>query len=264
MIAIIGAGKMGEALLAGLLSTGHDPADVLVTEPRHEHAQELRARYGVEVVPAGSAAERADTLILALKPQDMIGLLDDIGPKLTADRLVVSVAAGITTSVLEKHLSGSVPVVRAMPNTPALVGRGMTAVAAGHYAADEHLDRAERLLSTVGEVLRVPERHMDTVTALSGSGPAYFYFIAETMIEAGVLMGMPRETAEKLVTQTIVGSATMLRESGEHPVVLREAVSSPGGTTSAAVRELERHGVRTAFTDAIEAARDRSRELSEG
>ncbi|GAB3211383.1 pyrroline-5-carboxylate reductase [Marinactinospora thermotolerans DSM 45154] len=264
MIAIIGAGKMGEALLAGLLGTGHAAAEVLVTEPRAEQARRLRERYGVEIVPAEEAARRADTLVLALKPQDMVDLLVDVAPAISGDTLVISVAAGITTGLLEKHLVGDVAVVRAMPNTPAVVGQGMTAIAAGRHATADHLDRAEALLRPVGEVLRVAERHMDTVTALSGSGPAYFYFIVETMIDAGVLMGMSRDIAEKLVVQTIAGSASMLRDSGEHPVVLREAVSSPGGTTAAAVRELERHGVRTAFTDAIEAARDRSRELSEG
>ncbi|MFW5420553.1 pyrroline-5-carboxylate reductase [Nocardiopsis sp. CNT-189] len=264
MIAIIGAGKMGEALLAGLLATGHDPADVLVTEPREEHAAELRERYGVETAGAAEAARRARTLLLAIKPQDMVELLDAVAPHLGEGRLVVSVAAGITTSVLEKHLGDGVAVVRAMPNTPALVGKGMTAVAAGRTTTAEQMDHAERLLSAVGEVVRVDERHMDTVTAISGSGPAYFYFIAETMIEAGVAMGMPRATAQRLVDQTIAGASAMLNESGEHPVVLREAVTSPGGTTAAAVRELERHGVRTAFTDAIEAARDRSRALSEG
>ncbi|CAM3968495.1 pyrroline-5-carboxylate reductase [Nocardiopsis rhodophaea] len=265
MIAIIGAGKMGEALLAGLLGTGHDPADVLVVEPREEHAAQLRQGYGVETVPAAEAAQRAATLLLAIKPQDMVDLLDDVSPHMGGgQRLVISVAAGITTSLLEKHLSGDVAVVRAMPNTPALVGKGMTAIAAGTHTTPEQLDHAERLLRSVGEVVQVPEKHMDTVTALSGSGPAYFYFIAETMIEAGVAMGMPRATAERLVGQTIAGASAMLNESGEHPVVLREAVTSPGGTTAAAVRELDRHGVRTAFTDAIEAARDRSRALSEG
>lgn len=262
MIAIIGAGKMGEALLAGLLAKDRSPEDVLVTEPREEHAAELRARYGVETVPAVDAAKRADTLLLALKPQDMLALLDEVSVHLSEDRLVISVAAGLTTAVLESHLPAGVPVVRAMPNTPALMGKGMTAVSGGAHTRTEHLDRAEELLSTVGEVIRVGEQHMDTVTAISGSGPAYFYFIAETMIEAGVAMGMPRATAQRLVGQTITGSAAMLDGSGEHPVVLREAVTSPGGTTAAALRELERHGVRTAFTDAIEAARDRSRDLS--
>ncbi|GHC70714.1 pyrroline-5-carboxylate reductase [Nocardiopsis terrae] len=263
MIAIIGAGKMGEALLAGLLAKGHTPEDVLVTEPRAEHARELRGRYGIETVPAQDAAKRADTLLLALKPQDMLALLDDISPHLGREHLVISVAAGLTTVVLESHLHPGVPVVRAMPNTPALMGRGMTAVSGGAHTEAAHLDRAEELLGAVGEVLRVGEQHMDTVTAISGSGPAYFYFIAETMIEAGVAMGMPRVTAQQLVGQTMTGAAAMLDGSGEHPVVLREAVTSPGGTTAAALRELERHGVRTAFTDAIEAARDRSRALSE-
>ena len=262
MIAIIGAGKMGEALLAGLLAKDHSPKDVLVTEPRAEHAAELRARYGVETVPAADVAKRADTLLLALKPQDMLALLDELAPHLSEERLIISVAAGLTTAVLESHLPSGVPVVRAMPNTPALMGRGMTAVSGGAHTCPEHLDRAEALLGTVGEVIRVGEQHMDTVTAISGSGPAYFYFIAETMIEAGVAMGMPRATAQRLVEQTITGAAAMLDGSGEHPVVLREAVTSPGGTTAAALRELERHGVRTAFTDAIEAARDRSRALS--
>ncbi|ASU85735.1 pyrroline-5-carboxylate reductase [Nocardiopsis gilva YIM 90087] len=265
MIAIIGAGKMGEALLAGLLGTGYDPADVLVVEPREEHAAQLRQGYGVETVTAAEAAQRATTLLLAIKPQDMVDLLNELSPHMgRGERLVISVAAGITTSLLEKHLSGDIAVVRAMPNTPALVGKGMTAVAAGTHTTPAQLDHAERLLRTVGEVVQVPEKHMDTVTALSGSGPAYFYFIAETMIEAGVAMGMPRATAQRLVGQTIAGASAMLNESGEHPVVLREAVTSPGGTTAAAVRELDRHGVRTAFTDAIEAARDRSRALSEG
>lgn len=262
MIAIIGAGKMGEALLAGLLATGHEAARVLVTEPRHEHAAQLRARYGTEVVSAAEAAKRATTLLLALKPQDMVALLDELSPHLAPDRLVVSVAAGLTTAVMEAHLPPGTAVVRAMPNTPALMGRGMTAISGGAHTSPEHLEHAERLLSSVGEVIRVAEQHMDTVTAISGSGPAYFYFIAETMIEAGVAMGMPRATAQKLVGQTIEGAAVMLNGSGEHPVVLREAVTSPGGTTAAALRELERHGVRTAFTDAIEAARDRSRDLS--
>lgn len=262
MIAIIGAGKMGEALLAGMLATGHAPEEILVTEPRAEHADELRRRYRVEVVPSADAAKRADTLLVALKPQDMVALLEEVGPHLSPDRLVISVAAGLTTAVLESHLPSGMPVIRAMPNTPALIGQGMTAVAGGAHADTAHLERAERLLGAVGEVMSVGEQHMDTVTAISGSGPAYFYVIAETMIEAGVAMGMPRATAQKLVSQTITGAAAMLSESGEHPVVLREAVTSPGGTTAAALREMERHGVRTAFTDAIEAARDRSRELS--
>ncbi|GAB3443653.1 pyrroline-5-carboxylate reductase [Streptomonospora sediminis] len=263
MIAIVGGGKMGEALLAGLLATGYEPAQVLVTEPVPERAAELRERYGVAVVPLSASAGRADTLVLAVKPQDMADLLNRLDGDLASGTLVISIAAGVTTSLVEKHLSGRVAVVRAMPNTPALVGRGMTAVSGGAHTSDDQLDHAESLLRSVGEVVRVPEQHMDTVTAISGSGPAYFYFIAETMIEAGVAMGMTRAASQKLVTQTIGGAAAMLNDPDAHPVVLREAVTSPGGTTAAAVRELERHGVRTAFTDAIEAARERSRRLSE-
>ncbi|MBB4929283.1 pyrroline-5-carboxylate reductase [Lipingzhangella halophila] len=264
MIAIIGAGKMGEALLAGLLATGCEPGDVLVAEPVRQRADDLRERYGVDGVPATEAARRAETLILATKPQDMVAVLNEIADHLTARHLVISVAAGITTSVLEKHLSDRGAVVRAMPNTPALVGKGMTAVCGGTHTTDTQLDQAERLLRSVGEVVRVPERHMDTVTAVSGSGPAYFYFVTEAMIEAAVAMGLPRATAEVLARRTIAGAATMLEESGEHPVMLRENVTSPGGTTAAALRELERHGVRTAVTEAVDAARARSRELSEG
>ncbi|RNL82013.1 pyrroline-5-carboxylate reductase [Halostreptopolyspora alba] len=264
MIAIVGAGKMGEALLAGLLATGYERSEVLISESVRERADELRERYGVDDVPATEAARRAETLILAIKPQDMVEVVDEVAATLTARHLVISVAAGITTSVLEKHLAGEVAVVRAMPNTPALVGKGMTAVSGGTHATDEQLDRAEGMLRSVGEVVRVPERHMDTVTAISGSGPAYFYFLTETLIESAVAMGMTRATAQALARRTIAGAAAMLEESGEHPVVLRENVTSPGGTTAAALRELERHGVRTAVTEAVDAARSRSRDLSEG
>lgn len=264
MIAIVGAGKMGEALLAGFLHSGYAPDEVLVTEPRREHALELQQQFGVEPVDVRTAAHRAETLVLAVKPQDIAALLDELADVVGPHHLVISVAAGVTTTVVEKHLGGDVAVIRAMPNTPALRGVGMTALAGGTQATDEALDRAEQMLCTIGDVIRVQERHMDTVTAISGSGPAYVYFVAETMVEAGVAMGMPRDIAQRLVSQTITGAAEMLAESGEHPVMLREAVTSPGGTTAAAVRELERDGVRAAFTNAIEAARDRSRQLSEG
>lgn len=264
MIAIIGAGRMGEALLAGILHTGRDAAEVLISEAREDRTAELCQRYGVAAASPAEAAARADTLLLAVKPQDMVAALNEIAPALPPGRLVISVAAGITTAVLEKHLPAETAVVRAMPNTPALVGQGMTAIAAGTHTLEEHLDRAETLLRSVGEVVRVPEKHLDAVTALSGSGPAYFYLVAEAMIEAGVLLGLPRPTAERLVTQTAVGSAAMLRDSGDHPTLLREAVTSPGGTTAAALRELERHGLRSAFADAVEAACRRSAELAEG
>jgi pyrroline-5-carboxylate reductase len=262
MIAIIGAGKMGEALLAGLLAKGHTPEGVLVTEPRAEHAAELRGRYGVETVPAGDAAKRADTLLLALKPQDMIALLDDIAPHLSRDHLVISVAAGLTTVVLESHLPSGVPVVRAMPNTPALVDEAMTVLSPGRYADDACLADVEELFKPLGKTLVLEEKHQDAVTAISGSGPAYVYYLAEAMTEAAVLMGLPRGVAKDLVVQTALGASRMLDESDASAVELREAVESPAGTTISAVRQLEHHRVRSAVTDAVEAARDRARAIA--
>src|SRR5699024_5851951 len=205
-----------------------------------------------------------NTLLLALKREDLPYLRTDIGHHVDPETLVISVAAGLTTGALEERVPQRTPVVRAMPNTPALMGKGMTAVAAGRYAAPAHLDRAEELLGAVGEEMRIDERHMDTVTAIPGSGPAYFYYNTETMNGAGMSMRLPRATAKQRVGQTMNERATMLDGTGQHPDVLRENVTSPGGTTAAALRDLERHGVRTAFTDDIEAARDRSRALSEG
>jgi pyrroline-5-carboxylate reductase len=199
-----------------------------------------------------------------VKPQDMGAVLEEIGPAVRPGQLVVSLAAGITTAFLESRLPEGVPVVRVMPNTPALVDEGMAAIAPGSHCDDEHLAVAEALLGSTGRVLRVPERQMDAVTAISGTGPAYVFFVVESMIEAGVHLGLPRATATELVVQTLVGSAKMLRETGTHPVVLREQVTSPGGTTAAALRELEVHKVRAAFLAAMEAARNRSAELAEG
>ncbi|MDQ2796802.1 MAG: pyrroline-5-carboxylate reductase, partial [Actinomycetota bacterium] len=188
-------------------------------------------------------------------------LLAEVALSVGTGHVVVSVAAGITTAHIEAHLPAGVPVVRCMPNTPALVDEAMTAVAAGAHATDEHLATAEALLASVGKVVRVPESQLDAVTALSGSGPAYFFFLVEAMIDAGILLGLPRTLSADLIVQTAIGSAVMLRDSGEHPVQLREAVTSPGGTTIAAIRELEVHGVRAALLAAIEAAAKRSAEL---
>jgi pyrroline-5-carboxylate reductase len=263
-VAILGTGKMGEALLSGLLRAGRAPSQVIAAVRRPERGAELSARYGVFVTDAASAAKIADTLVLAAKPQDMGRLLDEIAPVVPPGRLVISVAAGITTSFVTSRLSGEVPVVRVMSNTPVLVDEAMSVISAGSHAGEEHLRRAEELLSPVGRVLRIPESQQDAATALSGSGPAYVYFLVESMVDAGLLLGMGRAAALEMVTQAVFGAATMLRESGEHPVILREAVTSPGGTTISAIRELERHGVRAAFIAAIEAARDRGRELGGG
>ena len=264
MIAVLGAGKMGEALISGLLRAGIPPAEVIGAVRREDRAAQLREAYGIEVVNAAEAARRAQTLVITVKPQDMTGLLDEISGQVTSDHLVVSAAAGIPTGFIERRLAADVAVVRVMSNTPVLVDEAMSVISAGSHAGEPHLRRTEELLRPVGKVTRIPESQQDAATALSGSGPAYVYFLVEAMVDAGILLGMPRATALEMVKQAVYGAATMLRESGEHPVILREAVTSPGGTTINAIRELERHGVRAAFLAAIEAARDRGRELGAG
>jgi pyrroline-5-carboxylate reductase len=261
VIAILGTGKMGEALLSGLLRAGRAPSDVAAVVRREARAEELRAAYGIPVVSAEEAAKNAGTLVIAVKPQDMARMLGEIAGFVDPSQLVISVAAGITTSFIERSLTVEVPVVRVMSNTPVLVDEAMSVISAGAFASEPHLRLAEELLRPVGKVLRIPESQQDAATALSGSGPAYVYYLVEAMVDAGILLGMPRRTALEMVTQAVYGAATMLRESGEHPVILREAVTSPGGTTISAIRELEKHGVRAAFLAAIEAARDRGREL---
>jgi len=262
--AIFGAGVMGETLLSGLLRSGRSTEQIVITEKRAEHAAKLRERYGVEVLDNAAAARRADVLVLVVKPQDMDGLLGEIRDHIAPGNLVVSLAAGIPTAYLESRLPEGSSVVRVMPNTPALVDQGMAAVSAGRNCTAEHLAEAERLLASCGKVVQVPEKHQDAVTAISGSGPAYIFYVVESMIEAGVLLGLPRATATELVVQTLYGAATMLRETGDHPTVLRERVSSPGGTTIAAIRQLEDHKVRAAFMTAMEAAAARSAELAKG
>jgi pyrroline-5-carboxylate reductase len=264
LVAVLGAGVMGETLLSGLLRSGRQAGDLVVSERRPERARELADRYGVDVLGNIDVAAKADTLVLVVKPQDMGALLEEISSHVRPGALVVSLAAGITTSFIEQRLAAGTPVVRVMPNTPALVDEGMAAISPGSHCDEAHLAEAEALLRSVGHVVRVPEKQQDAVTAVSGSGPAYIFFVVEAMIEAGVHLGLPRATANELVVQTVVGAAKMLRETGEHPTVLRENVTSPAGTTAAAVRELEDHKVRAAFLTALEAARDRSRALASG
>jgi pyrroline-5-carboxylate reductase len=262
--AIIGAGVMGETLLSGLVRAGRRVDQLMVGEKRAERARELEERYGVAVVSNREAAAKADTVALVVKPQDMADVLEEIAQDLRPGQLVVSLAAGITTAFIESRVPEGVAVVRVMPNTPALVDEGMAAISPGSHCDDAHLAEVEALMASTGKVLRIPEKQMDAVTAISGSGPAYIFFVVESMIEAGVHLGLPRSTATELVVQTLVGSAAMLRETGTHPVVLREQVTSPSGTTASALRELEIHRVRAAFLAAMEAARNRSRELAEG
>jgi pyrroline-5-carboxylate reductase len=262
-IAILGAGKIGESLLAGLRSS--DWADIVATCRREERADELRDQHGVEATTSNTDAIRgADVVVLAVKPQDIETLLGEIGHLLTAEQTVISVAAAIPTTTIEKHVGPKVPVVRAMPNAPSTVHEGIAGICAGRHAEREHMDRAGTVLLAVGDVVEVPEHAMDAITAVSGSGPAYYALLAEAMIDGGLLLGLSREVSTKLVVQTMLGTARLLRDEKMHPVELREAVTSPGGTTTRAIRELEAAGVRAAFLNAINAAMERSKELARG
>jgi pyrroline-5-carboxylate reductase len=260
-IAILGCGRIGEALLAGLVSAGW--TGVVATCRREERAAELRERYGVQVTTSNPDAIRdVEVVVVAVKPQDIDALLTEIGPLLRGDQTVLSVAAAIPTAQIEARLPAGAPVVRSMPNAPSFVHEGMAGVCAGSHAGETELAIAEDVLSHLGRVVRVPEKAMDAVTALSGSGPAYFALLSEAMIEAGILLGLPRETSTTLVVQTMLGTAMQLRDTGIHPVQLREAVTSPGGTTIAAIRELEQAGVRAALLNAVQAAMTRAQELA--
>jgi pyrroline-5-carboxylate reductase len=262
VVAVLGAGKIGELVLSGLLRAGWPAARLLVTARRPARAEELRERYGVRTVDNATAVAEADVLAIAVKPQDADALLAEIGPKIPADKLIISLCAGLPTGFFAARLPEGTPVVRVMTNTPALVDQAMTAISAGSHATGAHLAVAEEMFKPLGATIRVPESQQDAVTALSGSGPAYFYLLVEAMIDAGILLGLPRQVAHELIVQTAIGSAIMLRDSGEHPVKLREAVTSPAGTTISAIRELENHGVRAAMLAALEAARDRAREIA--
>jgi len=261
-VAIIGVGSVGEVLLGGLIRAGWDRDRIAIVVRREERAAELEGRYGVRAVSLTEATQAASIVLLAVKPQDIAALLQHLAPHLTPDHLVVSVAAGVPTAFIEAQLGEDIPVVRVMPNTPAFVDEGISAVSAGSHADEKHLAATEEIFSPVGKVLRLPEKHQDAVTAMSGSGPAYFFYLVEAMIDAGILLGLPRSMAADLVVQTALGAAVMLRDSGEHPVQLREAVTSPGGTTINAIVELEKHGVRAALISAISAAKDRSAEIA--
>jgi len=265
-IAILGCGKIGESLLGGLLSADwRKPSEVAATSRREERIGELRGRFGVEATLSnGEAIAGAGLIVIAVKPQDIESLLGEIGPLITAEQTVLSVAAAIRTSRIEARIAEPVPVVRAMPNAPSIVHEGIAGICAGAHAGEQHLALAEECLSHLGGVVRVSETYMDAVTAVSGSGPAYFALLAEAMIEAGLLLGLSREVTTRLVVQTMLGTAKLLRDEHVHPVELREAVTSPGGTTIRAIRELEQAGVRAAFLNAISAAMERSKELARG
>jgi pyrroline-5-carboxylate reductase len=260
-IQLVGGGKMGEALAVGLIDAGQVTAgEIRIVEKLSDRAGLLRERFpGADVAAAPGEAR---SHVLAVKPGDVAAActaLRDTGSQAP----VLSIAAGVTLARLESLLAEGTPVVRAMPNTPALVGAGAAAVAAGRAADESHLAWAEQILGAVGTVVRVDEGLLDAVTGLSGSGPAYVFLVVEALVEAGVLAGLPRPTSAALAVQTVLGSARLLAESAESPESLRAAVTSPGGTTAAGLRELERAGVRAAFLDAVMAATERSRQLGQ-
>lgn len=264
-IAVIGCGKMGELLAAGILRSGILPAEqILVTDAYPERVAEVSARHGFGA-PGGNleAARQAKVVVIAVKPKDVPGVLAGLAPA-ASGRLFVSIAAGISTASLEEGLGEAAVVVRAMPNAAAQVGEAITAISPGSRAGKDDLRTARELLETVGPVIEADEAYIDAVTAVSGSGPAYFALFAEAMVDAGVAVGLSREVAARLVAQTMRGTAALLTEGGMSPVQVREAVTSPGGTTAMAVRELERAGVRGAVLNAVQAALDRSRALGAG
>jgi pyrroline-5-carboxylate reductase len=265
-VAILGGGKMGESLLSGLVrSGGRKPDEVMVTCRRRERADELATTYGVATtLDNPEAVGWARCLMITVKPQDMDALIAEIAGTVTSEHLVITVAAGIRCAFIERRLPVETPVVRVMSNVPVQVDEAMSVISPGTHARDEHLSVAEDLLGAVGKAIRLAETHLDAVTATSGSGPAYFALLAESMIDACILLGLSRDVATELIVQTMLGSAKMLRDMRRHPVELREMVTSPGGTTIVAIRELEKAGVRAAFLNAIAAASERSAELAKG
>jgi pyrroline-5-carboxylate reductase len=266
-LVVVGGGKMGGALVGGLISSGWATADELtVVETVEARRDELALEFpGLMVIdiPAvdmlDDSGERLAGAVLAVKPDMAEGVCRVLGA--VGITRVLSIVAGIPSGRLETALGGQPSVVRAMPNTPALVGVGMTAISGGSYATSADLNWADDVMSAVGVVVRLPERLLDAVTGLSGSGPAYFFLVAEALIESGVQMGLSRQVSRTLVVQTMLGSATLLAESGEEPETLRAMVTSPAGTTAAGIRALESRAVRSAFMEAVATATERSRSL---
>jgi pyrroline-5-carboxylate reductase len=263
-IAFIGAGNMGEALIRGLLSTKTVAASrIIAADVRAERLDFFGRTFGVRVASDNAEAVKpADIIVLAVKPQQMSDVLASLASVATGTKLFISIAAGVTTARIERELGGQARVIRVMPNTPALVGAGAAAVAKGAHATDEDVIAAEAILSAVGITAHVNEELLDAVTALSGSGPAYVFLVTEAMIKAGVAAGLDEGLARKLAVQTVLGAAKLMAESGEAPAGLRRKVTSPGGTTEAALKVLSERKLEEIFAEAIRAAEKRSRDLS--
>ncbi|MDN6798503.1 MAG: pyrroline-5-carboxylate reductase [Propionibacterium sp.] len=262
-LAFLGAGTMGGTIVAGLVRAGRDAAGIAVPTHTPAHREKLAAELGVQAFADNrQAAAWASTIVIGVKPADALALLDEISPELGPDNVMISLCAGLSTDLLSAHLPPAVHVVRVMPNTPASVGAGMAGVSGGRTATEHDVQAAITLMSAVGRAVAIPEQLQDPLTAISGSGPAYVFAFVEALIEAGVTQGLPRGLATELATQTLLGSARLLDEGNDSVTQLREAVTSPGGTTAAALRELDDHGLRSAVQDAVEACARRSAELA--
>ncbi len=260
MIGVIGAGAMGEVFVAGLLRAGTDPGHLVISEKREERAREVSHRHGVRAVTVAEAARECATILLLVKPQDVPGVVEELAGDMADGAVVISLAAGVRLAAIESRLPRAA-VVRAMPNTPALVELGITAISPGASCSSEQADYAEKVLSAVGPVVRVPEALQDAVTATSGSGPAYVFRLIEAMIAGSADLGVPADVARRLVLQTVLGAATMAARPDADAAVLREQVTSPGGTTAAALGVFEAGDFMGLVADAMRAARDRGQEL---
>ncbi len=262
-ICFIGAGNMAEALVRGLIRAGSaSPEDIICTGRRDEQLEMFRKNYAVAVTKDNyTAAKASEVVILSVKPQAMSKLLDQIAGAIDPGKLVISIAAGVPIAAFERKLGRGARIVRAMPNTPALVGAGATAISSGEHATQDDMNVAKALFDAVGVTVNVDEYLLDAVTGLSGSGPAYVFLIIEALSDAGVKVGLPRYTAMKLAAQTVLGSAKLQIETGTHPGQLKDQVTSPGGTAIAGLHTLEAGGLRTTLINAVEAATLRAREL---
>lgn len=261
-IGFIGGGNMAEALIKGLLGGTCPAGSIMASEPSDVRRDHLIDTFGIEVTESNlEVMEKCDLIVLAIKPQIAVEVLQEIAGAYREDKLIVSILAGITAAGIEKFFQGASRVVRVMPNTPALVGEGASAICRGHHASKEDLAVVKELLQTVGTVQVIDERQMDAATGLSGSGPAYIYTVIEALADGGVREGLRRDVAHALAVQTVVGAALMVRETGEHPAILRDRVCSPGGTAITGVSTLEKKGLRTTLMEAVSAAAARSREL---
>lgn len=260
-LAVLGAGRMGAAVMSGLVAAGWDRGSIVAAESHAPTAQAVGEHLGIAILPAAEAVAEADIVVVAVKPPQVTALLDSVADRLPRRCVVVCLAAGVRIATLSAHLPTGTALVRVMPNTPALIGLGMSVLSPAPGCPPEALELAERVLRAVGEVRTVPETAQDAVTAVSGSGPAYVFYLAEAMIDAGVLLGLPRDLARDLTVQTVLGAATMMRDTPDNPAVLREHVTSPGGTTAAALHALDDAAVKAAVANAMRACRDRSADL---